>query len=157
GTPPLYLDLLENIVRELKRFPPKLTASEITEWEERFKGRFGRIYAVVETVRVIPATYEEFDWSNIIGAGFRIVSIYDAHKKQERRSFEEFIKKLEKEDWVKSDKMNVEDLCELRFADEKSGYPDRFKQLREDQPVWALTAGAARSARLQSSEAKIRA
>ncbi|HKX31516.1 MAG TPA: hypothetical protein VJ302_27765 [Blastocatellia bacterium] len=134
GTPPIYLDLVETIVTELKRFPPKVTAHEIAEWEKRHRGRFRRVYALVETVQIITETYSEFDLRWIAGENFEELSIISLapanHKKQENKSFQEFLGMLEKESWLKQKNgKNVREICQLRFASEQSGFQEKFRLL----------------------------
>src|SRR5262249_51567069 len=120
GVSPIYLDLVNTIFTELKRFPPKVTALEITEWETRHIGRFRKIYAVLETVRVIPETYEEFDWRTIADAGLSVISLASPrHKEREQELFAEFLKQLKGDDRIRTIGKSVEMICKLKFAHEK--------------------------------------
>lgn len=153
GMPPLYLELVESILYGLKQFHPKPTASEITAWEQSLKGRINRIYAVLETVSVIPETYEEFDWRAVADAGVLIISMAEAsRKKSEQRSFQKFLEKMKQDNRINLAEKNLENICKLSFVDEKNGCRERINQLKSEQQMREPLIRAAKSARWKEIE-----
>lgn len=149
GTSPIYLDLAEAILTELKRFPPKVTVQEMTKWETSHIGRFRRIYAVLETIKILPETYEDFDWRFIADSGLRVISMSEARQERnELKNFKRFLDKLRKAPWISSTRKSVEEICALRFASERSGDFEQFKRLQREQQVGMResSATAAKSA-----------
>jgi hypothetical protein len=93
----------------------------------------------------------------IANAGLRIISMSDVrHKKRELKGYERFLEKLREEDWVKLTEKNVEEICKLRFAYEKSGFPEWLALLKHDQQARVPFVPAAKSVRWQTIKARER-
>src|SRR5262249_33765620 len=78
--------------------------------------------------------------------------------KSELRNFEQFLEKLKQDELVRSTGKKPEEICKLRFAHEKSGYLEKFAQIKREQQMRTPSARASKSARWKKIEAlKIRA
>lgn len=63
GTHPIYIDLLDITVAELKNFTPKVNVKSIDKWEQSHLGRFKTIYAVLKNTNVLSETVDDFGWN----------------------------------------------------------------------------------------------
>lgn len=61
-TPPIYLEIAESIVSQLRKFPPHVNPTTLAEWEKDNSGRIASVYGLVTDHHQLEKAIE-FDWA----------------------------------------------------------------------------------------------
>lgn len=143
-TPPLFLDLVSNVISELNHYPQLLTVEYVRSWEARHRGMFRGMHAVCESLDKIIGTYGDFDWSFIADVSFkglRVISLTEKRRQEkEKAQFDSFCDLIKKEEWFKSRKNKVREdqLLQLHFVNDEAVLRDfsRLKTERETNTIY---------------------